>query len=124
MQLILNILKKLLILVWSAIELIWLCLILPTFRLVWGFTTTDKGVDKRIKKSFKGENVIEIHYSKSESRIKKYIDNNLLQGMILVLDGGSRYRITQSENRYYPTLRGKALHWDQCVRYIKYEPYL
>lgn len=113
-----NIFKKLLILVWSIIKSIWLCLILPTFRLAWGFTTTDNNVTKRLNKSLKKGNAIEIHYSKTDSKIKQYIENNLLQGMTLELDGGSRYRIVQSENRYYTALRGKALHWDQCVRYI------
>lgn len=124
MKLILNILKKLLILVWDVIKFIWLCLIPPIFRLIWGFTTTDNDVIKRINKSFKNDNELEIHYSRTDSKIKQYIENNLMQGMILELDGGSRYRIVQSENRHYSARQERAIHWDQHIRYIKYEPYL
>lgn len=102
--------KKLLILVWDVIKFIWLCLIPPIFRLIWGFTTTDNDVIKRINKSFKNDNEFEIHYSRTDSKIKQYIENNLMQGMILELDGGSRYRIVQSENRHYSARQERAIH--------------
>lgn len=122
MKIILSIIKLTLKLVGLIIQFLWLGLIVPLFRLIFGFTTTSSGAAKRVNNGFYGNNEIEFCYSKTEFAVKEYIENRLQQGMPLELEGGSKYRIIQSETRRYKRLRDKIFHWDQEIRYVKYEP--
>lgn len=122
MKSLLSLIKFMLKLIGLIIRFLWLSLVVPLFRLIFGFTTTRSAVIKRVDDGFYGNNEIKFRYSKTEFAVKEYIENKLQQGMPLELEGGSKYRIIQSETRRYRKFRDKIFHWDQKIHYVKYEP--
>lgn len=118
----LSLIKLILKLIGLIIRFLWLSLVVPLFRLIFGFTTTKSEAIKRVNNGFDGNNEIKFRYSKTEFAVKEYIEKKLQQGMTLELEGGSKYRIIQSDTKRYRKFRDKVFHWDQKIHYVKYEP--